>query len=248
MIRVLAVAEENLSGAACSEAHERTHLQSSEGKNMMNAKDKIVGIQKILFPDQPEEWDGKPGKKWATALASLETDADFPAGAQTAPTNKNALGDGTWSWAARIDGDDVLVENARMTCFGGSDDPQDSGETASGISTKRNPDLAACSLPMDGRMFPALSRAEHAALDGSPIPRVPWKTLVRVTVFFNNGAAQKTVDLPVIDLGPGKRTGNALDLTIAAARLFNPKATATNFEARGNYRILGGAKYVKASA
>lgn len=205
----------------------------------MNAKDKIIAIQKVLFPDTPDDWDGKPGPRWHKALAALETDADFPSGGQTPAGNKNALGDGTWPWTARIDGDDVLVENARMTCFGGSNDPQDSGETASGISTKRNPDLAACSLPMDGRMFASLSKAEHGALDGSPIPRVPWRTLVRVTV---NG---KSVDLPVIDLGPGKRTGNALDLTIAAARLFNPAASATNFEARGSYRILGGAKFVK---
>jgi hypothetical protein len=62
--------------------------------------------------------------------------------------------------------------------------------------------------------------------------------MVRVTV------DNKSIDVPVIDLGPGKRTGNALDLTIAAARQFNPKASATNFEARGSYRILGAAKFL----
>lgn len=152
---------------------------------------------------------------------------------------KSGLGDGTWPWTARIDGNDVVVDNCRMTCFGGSDDPQDSGRTASGVSTKERPDLAACSLPMDGRMFQGLSKAEHAALDGSPIPRVPFKTVVRVTV------GDKTLDLPVIDLGPGKRTGNALDLTIAAARLFDPAATARSFEARGSYRVLGAATFLK---
>ncbi len=87
-------------------------------------------------------------------------------------------------------------------------------------------------------MFSRLSEAEHAALDGSPIPRVPWKTEVRVT----NGIG--TVNLPVIDLGPGKRTGNAIDLTIAAARFFKPNATARNFEARVDFTIIGAAKFV----
>lgn len=148
-------------------------------------------------------------------------------------------GDGTWPWKARIDGDDVVVDDCRMTCFGGSNDPQDSGETASGVSTKSRPGLAACSLPMDGRYFPGLSRAEHQALDGSPIPRVPWNTIVKVT---SNGI---TLNLPVIDLGPGKRTGNALDLTIAAARLIKATATATDFEAKGSYRVVGAAKYIR---
>jgi hypothetical protein len=148
-------------------------------------------------------------------------------------------GDGTWPWHAHIDGDDIVIIGARATCFGGAADPQDSGETASGISTKDNPALAACSLPMDGRQFKGLSRPEHAALDGSPIPRLPWKTKVQIT------AGAKTITVPVIDLGPGKRTGNAIDLTIAAARQFYPKASATNFEARVDVRILGGAKLAK---
>lgn len=149
------------------------------------------------------------------------------------------LGDGTWPWTARIDGDDVVVDNCRMTCFGGSDDPQDSGETASGISTKEHPAIQGCALPMDGRMFPHLSKAEHAALDGSPIPRVPWNTRVRVTV------DHLTIEIGAIDLGPGKHTGNALDLTWGAARIFDAKASSRNFEARGSYRVLGAAKYAQ---
>lgn len=156
------------------------------------------------------------------------------------PPKSPILGDGTWPWTARIDGDDVVVDHCRMTCFGGSNDPQDSGATASGVSTKTNPLLAACALPMDGRMFPGLSRAEHGALDGSPIPRVPWKTMVTVV------ADGIKLTIPVIDLGPGKRTGNALDLTIAAARLVKAGASATNFETFGSYRVIGAAKYIKA--
>lgn len=187
---------------------------------------KIEEIQRIIGTPVDGKW-GPQSQKALDALISGIGQSSLP----------KTLGDGTWPWTAKIDGDDVVVDDCRMTCFGGSDDPQDGGETASGISTKDRPDLAACSLPMDGRMFPKLSKAEHGALDGSPIPRVPFKTMVRVT------SKGKQIEIPVIDLGPGKRTGNALDLTLAAARLFDPKATATNFATRGSYRIIGGAKF-----
>lgn len=208
--------------------------------NTMTATDKIKQIQTILFV-QP---DGIFGDRSREALGALVTASNAERVGQAvtpSPSGTPILGDGTWPWTAQIDGDDVVVLNARATCFGGSDDPQDSGETASGISTKDNPDLAAVSLPMDGRQFHGLSPEEHAALDGSPIPRVPWKTLVRVT---SNGI---THDLPVIDLGPGKRTKNALDLSIASARLFNPRASATNFEMICDYRVIGGAKFATQS-
>jgi hypothetical protein len=65
--------------------------------------------------------------------------------------------------------------------------------------------------------------------------------MVRVTSRANG----KVHDLPVIDLGPAKHTKNALDLTIAAARLFDPGASATKFEMQCDYRILGGAQYVR---
>jgi len=143
-------------------------------------------------------------------------------------------GDGTWPWNAHIDGDDIVV-TGRATCFGGSNDPQDSGETASGISTKGNPNLKACALPM---AYKGSSKALLKALGGSPIPKLPWKTKVQVE------AMGKTLIVPVIDLGPGKRTGNVLDLTIAAARYFKPDATATRFAVNVTYRILGGAKFV----
>lgn len=153
-------------------------------------------------------------------------------------------GDGSWPWSAYIDGDDIVVFDARATCFGGASDPQDSGETASGISTKANPTLAACALPMDGRSFKGLSPAEHRALDGSPIPRLgAWPKRARQTV-VEVTANGKTISIPVIDLGPGKRTGNAIDLTIAAARMFNPKASATNFELRCDFRIKGAAQFL----
>lgn len=197
---------------------------------------KLQQVQAALGVAQDDVWGDK------TQAALLFEVAESRKRSHGLPFERNA-----WPWKSRIDGDDVVVDLCRMTCFGGSDDPQDSGATASGISTKDRPDFAACSLPMDGRAWgwpPAthdvLTAREHLALDGSPIPRVPFKTMVRVTV------DHKTVEIPVIDLGPGRKTGNALDLTIAAARLFDPKASARSFEAHGSYRVLGAAKYATA--
>lgn len=145
-------------------------------------------------------------------------------------------GDGTWPFSAHVDGDDLLVIGVRATCFGGSDDPEDSGETASGVSTKDNPTLKACALPMH---YAGKSPALIKALGGSPIPKLPWGTKVEV---MSKG---RRLVVPVIDLGPAKRTGNAIDLTIAAARFFNGAATARSFEMECSYRIIGGAKHLK---
>jgi hypothetical protein len=156
-------------------------------------------------------------------------------------------GDSTWPFTAEIKGDDIVVTNIVITCFGGAFDPQDDGETASGVNTKYSPNLAAVSLPMDGRKFSMTAR-EHAALDGSPIPKVPWHTLVEVTIDGKSFTPQSGV----VDLGPGKnasKTGqpHALDLTVAAAKVFAPDASlqslATSFEKRGSYRIIRAAKF-----
>lgn len=144
-------------------------------------------------------------------------------------------GDGSWSFNAHVDGNDILVIGVRGTCFGGANDPQDSGETASGISTKNNPTLKACALPM---IYTGPNNALKAALGGSPIPKVPWGTKVEIMA---NG---KRLIVPVIDLGPAKKTGNAIDLTVAAARFFNGRASATNFELECSYRIIGGAQFL----
>lgn len=193
----------------------------------MSARDLIIAVQELLGVTA----DGQFGPKSNAALqALLAADPASQWPTLQSISGGELAGDGTWPWKARIDGEDIVVLGARATCFGGSSDPQDNGDTASGISTKKNPDLAAVSLPMDfGNKVPNTK--------GSPIPKVPWKTTVRVT------AGGVSHDFPVIDIGPAKRTGNALDLTIAAARMFNPKASATNFELRCDYRILGGAQF-----
>jgi len=151
-----------------------------------------------------------------------------------------------WKFDAYIDGDDIVMFGVRATCFGGANDPQDNGKTASGILTKGNPGLEAVSLPMDYR---GQSRSTKNALWGSPIPLMPfglkssgadnpagcWVTVSR---------GGKSFRWPCIDLGPAHRTGNAIDLTIAAARKFAPQASATNFSAIVDVRIHGGAKFL----
>lgn len=135
-----------------------------------------------------------------------------------------------------IDGDDLVVRNVRGTCFGGTSDPQDNGETASGISTK-NPSVLGVALP---RKYEGSHPALQAALgDGIIPPRVPFLLPVQVKD-LSTGLISSA---PFIDLGPATHTGNYIDLTIAFARQFNKHATATNFEIQCDYRIIGGAKF-----
>ena len=60
------------------------------------------------------------------------------------------------------------------------------------------------SLPMGGFKI--------SSLNGSPLPKIPWRTTVRVTNLFT----KKTTDLQLIDVGPPRRSGVAIALTEAA--------------------------------
>ena len=173
---------------------------------------------------------------WFKYNPKVRSLAQYP-GPHARGTVAHDVGDASKWFLVEQDGDD-LIFLGWATCFGGDADPQDNGETASGFNTKAHLDSAAVALPMDGRAFATSSRAFHEALDGSNVPRLPWLTQVEVT------AGDKTVVLPVIDLGPAKYTGNVLDLTPAAARLFDPGASAVNFSATVNARIIGGARFV----
>ena len=82
-------------------------------------------------------------------------------------------GDGSFSFVAQVEGDDIVVRNVVATWFGGPNDPNDSGETASGVRTDTNPLPDGCALPMDG--------FRHSHTNGSPLPKIPWRTQVAVT-------------------------------------------------------------------
>jgi hypothetical protein len=162
------------------------------------------------------------------------------------------IGDGSWPFKAYVIGEDIVVKDTLITCFGGIGagvifDPDDSGNTASGRNTKRE-EIAGVALPLDTRGRD-VDAGTHKALDGSPIPWLPWFIEVEVTV----GDIIYTPPDGLVDVGPNKRVSTpsrpkALDLTVWAARHFNhnltPRQLARNFEVRGHYRIIGGAAYV----
>lgn len=135
-----------------------------------------------------------------------------------------------------VDGKDLVVRDVRCTCFGGVSDPQDNGNTASGVSTK-DPAVLGVALP---RRYEGSHHALRRALGDSPLPKsLPFLLPVEIT----ERATGRTFTAPFIDLGPDLNTGNGLDVTVAVAKHFNPKASATNFEMRCDYRILGGAEF-----
>jgi len=114
-----------------------------------------------------------------------------------------------YPWTPAVVNGDILVTGRHATWFGGANDPQDDGETASGISTKANPRLLGCALPMDFG-----PKAKHNPCAGSPLPRLPWFARVVVT----NVANGRSLTVQLIDLGPSAApvAEAAIDLTQAA--------------------------------
>ena len=167
---------------------------------------------------------------------------------QPAPRTGIRKGGPGWSWDAEVVGNDIIVRGAKTTAFGGDNDKTDSGETASGFPTKGHPDLMGCALPLAGY---AKNSADRAALDGTPLPHMPFGLTSKgadnpdgAHVEVSDPATGRRTIVPVIDLGPAKDTGHALDLTVAAAQLFKANATANNFEMKLDYRIINGAKSI----
>lgn len=179
--------------------------------------------------------DGKWGNQSQSALDSVISASRMPVPASTlaaSASDRVLAGDGTWPWInARTDGQDIVIKGAIVTAFGGAGDSMDSGETASGVSTKDNPSYVGCALPM--------RRDGSSALRGSPIPKIPWKTEV---IFTDESGL--SVSTKLIDEGPAKWTKHGGDLTVAAAKNFDPHATANNFTRKLDIRIVGGAQYV----
>lgn len=135
-----------------------------------------------------------------------------------------------WKFTVYKDGDDLVCNKVRATAFGGFEDDGDNGQTASGMPTKQTPEPFGCALPI----LPQVSSTAN-----SPFPRIPWGITVRVE------CGSRVIYCPVIDNGPAKSTGNAIDLTVASAKLINPNASANSFEAIVSFRVFGGAKFLK---
>jgi len=134
-----------------------------------------------------------------------------------------------WSFSIRVDGNDLVCDDATATWFGGCDDELDNGQTASGVATCGNPGLLGCALPVV---------PNHPSTAGSPLafrPRIPWRTLVEVT----HGG--KTLTVPLLDNGPARSAGDAIDLTQAAFSFFAPLKVGV---LRGvSFRVVGAARY-----
>ena len=152
--------------------------------------------------------------------------------------NQIIRGDGSFRFVAFIDHDDLVVEDVVCSWFGGRDDPGDDGETASGVNTRDNPDIRGAALPMDG--------FHHPATDGSPIPKLPWKTSITVTNRQDRNGTTKS--FPLIDLGPSKNAAShaAIDLTPPAFESLGGDLRAGLL--RVSFRIVDGAQFVPGSA
>ncbi len=137
-----------------------------------------------------------------------------------------------YPWTASVEGDDLVVKGEHATWFGGEGDRYDDGSTASGISTKGNPDFLGCALPMD------FHRSGDNPCAGSPLPKLAWFTKVLVT--NHDTGAQVTVSL--IDLGPSAPPAAtaAIDLTQAAFKALGGSLAQGRLLV--DFRILGGAK------
>lgn len=166
-------------------------------------------------------------------------------------------------------GDDLIITNAHATWFGGDSDPEDNGETASGVNTRHNPGLLGCALPLAGHGVKSLNGTPLPMMafglhhDGSPNPDGAWVEVSLLgdrrsevgdrpeplgpelvaeglpTPIFDLRAA---LLLPVIDLGPALRTRHGIDLTVAAFKHFAGDLS------RGvitvSYRLKRGALYL----
>ena len=144
----------------------------------------------------------------------------------------NILSGTRYPWTAEIVGDDLVVTGQFATWFGGSDDQQDDGSTASGISTKRNPAILGCALPLD------YGRDHDNPCAGSPFPKLPWFTNVEVT---NRENGQK-LTVKLIDLGPSAppEATAAIDLSQAAFVALGGSLRVGRIPV--DYRVIGGAK------
>ncbi len=143
-------------------------------------------------------------------------------------TNSFVLPNNGWGFELRVDGADIVCDRGMCTFFGGTaaQDPEDNGETSSGLSTRENPSLLGCALPVVHT---------HATPD-SPLPRIPWHTQVEVT------AGGKSLIVPLIDNGPSKSCRHAIDLTRAAWMALGLPFSLGVMPV--SYRIYGGAQFL----
>lgn len=134
-------------------------------------------------------------------------------------------------------GQDIRIPICVATSFGGPDDPGDNGSTASGARTDREPYLACVALPMP----------RDKACRGTPLPQLPWGTLVEITL------GSRVRVFPVKDHGPrnGLASEAFVDLSPPAVALLTGHpldlSTPRWWSASVSVRIIGGARYLTAA-
>jgi len=135
-----------------------------------------------------------------------------------------------WFFHVIVDGPDLLVRGQIATWFGGDNDPQDDGSTASGINTKGNPTILGCALPV-----PDWGKCKATA--GTPLPNIPWKTPIIVTPYGGS-----SITVPLIDVGPAESTYHGIDLTQQA--FLDAGGNLKDGRLSCDYVIPGGAKFL----
>lgn len=192
----------------------------------MSAQDTVRLIQAALGFDRTE-CDGIPGRKTRGAIDTLFAQALM----KKARVNRDGqtIQREGWSFSVQVEGDDLVVYGTSATWFGGDADPLDNGETASGVLTRGNPKVMGCALPV----LPFVRSTAN-----SPLPRIPWKTMVQVSVPGLPG-----ITVPLIDNGPARSAGDGIDLTVAAFKALG--GTLVDGVLHDvTYRVLGGAAYL----
>ncbi len=143
-----------------------------------------------------------------------------------------------WPWMAFVDGPDIVIEPGSITWFGGPDDPEDSGETMSGVDNHKYGVLG-CALPV--AWWVSSTRDSPfcwGRIRGNKVPGIPWHTKVQVT------HREKVLTIPLIDNGPSEWADDICDLTPAAFDFFGVRRTKYSGTLTGaTVRILDAAKY-----
>ncbi len=209
----------------------------------MSAQDQFRAVQKALGLPEAQQ-DGVPGKISSGAYTSLSdlAMAEYRASKVKPPEESDQILKGSpgWSFSARIDGDDILLEDVTGTWFGGVNDPLDNGQTSSGVDN-RKAGVMGCALPVV---------SWHPSTAGSPLdfhvpkpkPSIPWFTKVEIEYHGNK------VVVELIDNGPAKSAGDPIDLSLAAFKAVAPNVPLKVGVLRGlNVRIVGAAKYARAA-
>jgi hypothetical protein len=164
--------------------------------------------------------------------------------------NKTLVGDGSFPFTVIVDGDDLVVKNARATAWGGPTDKYDDGTTAAGVNTKQwGGVILGCSLPQN--------HSGEPNTEGSPIPRLRYGRVlpngkpdltdpnwVQVKVYFHKTG--KEVMTTLLDNGPAKppKANAAIDLTTGTIKQGGYTCNPNAFDGQVDFRIIGGAHFL----